>query len=335
MKFIDEADIHVKAGDGGSGSKHFHREKFVPLGGPDGGNGGNGGSIILKADQDTQTLVDFKFQAIWKADDGNAGDKRLKDGKSGEDLIILVPIGTQVFNQEKELVCDLKEKDNIFVLAKGGKGGKGNSFFKSSTNRSPDYSQSGTEGEEGNYKLSLKLVADVGLIGFPNAGKSTFISVVSAAKPKIADYPFTTLQPNLGVVKTKNQKSFVLADIPGLIPDAHKGKGLGIQFLKHVERTKVLLHLIDTNNELYGSPLEQYKKLNFELKNFSNILNNKKQIIAITKSDTLDEEKIKEIKKEFKEINQDIFIISSVKKENLDQLIFKLEDILSLNKELE
>lgn len=253
MKFIDEATIFVEAGHGGSGIKSFYREKFVPLGGPDGGNGGRGGSVVLVATSNLTTLLDFHFQPRWKATDGLKGQGSRKDGRAGDDLIIQVPVGTQVyksagFDEKKEpilgeLVCDFDQDGATLTLAQGGRGGKGNSFFKSPTNRAPEHFQPGEEGGIGEYVLSLKLVADVGLVGLPNAGKSTLISRISAARPKIADYPFTTLTPNLGVVQAKGGKSFVVADIPGLIPGAHQGKGLGIKFLKHVERTKVIAHL--------------------------------------------------------------------------------------------
>ena len=234
MKFIDEATIEVQAGHGGSGCKHFRREKYVPYGGPDGGNGGNGGSVILVADENTQTLLDFRFKPKWKAENGCPGEGARRDGRAGENLLIKVPVGTQVLDVETdEVLADLFEKDQQYIIARGGRGGLGNTMFKSSTNRTPEYFQPGEEGEAGIYKLSLKLVADIGLIGLPNAGKSTLISRISAAKPKIADYPFTTLIPNLGVVKY-GEGSFVVADIPGLIPGAHAGKGLGIRFLKHV-----------------------------------------------------------------------------------------------------
>jgi GTP-binding protein len=283
MKFIDEATILVEAGHGGSGIKSFYREKFVPLGGPDGGNGGRGGSVILVATANLTTLLDFHFQPRWKATDGLKGQGSRKDGKAGEDLIIKVPVGTQVyksagFDENKEpilgdLVCDFDKDGATMTLAQGGRGGKGNSFFKSPTNRAPEHFQPGEEGESGEYVLSLKLVADVGLVGLPNAGKSTLISRISAARPKIADYPFTTLTPNLGVVQAKGGRSFVVADIPGLIPGAHQGKGLGIKFLKHVERTKVIAHLIDPSQlKDDGSPfppLEAWEAITNELRLFS------------------------------------------------------------------
>ena len=246
MQFLDEAIISIKAGHGGAGRTHFRREKFIPEGGPSGGDGGHGGSVYLVADTSKQTLLDFKFQPQWKAENGVMGGTSNKTGKSGEDIIVKVPPGTEVYNVDTgELIVDLTETEKPFCLARGGRGGKGNTFFKSATNRAPEHSQPGEPGDAGNFKLILKLIAHVGLIGLPNAGKSTLISTISSAKPKIADYPFTTLVPNLGVVQGSFGGSFVVADIPGLIPGASDGKGLGISFLKHIERTKILAHLIE------------------------------------------------------------------------------------------
>jgi len=329
MKFVDEAKIIVKAGNGGPGAKSFRREKFVPLGGPDGGNGGSGGSVTLVVDQGKSTLLDFHFRPIWEADSGDKGDGSRKDGLWGDDLIILVPQGTQVFKYDNDelgnLVCDLVESDAKFVLAKGGRGGKGNAFFKTSTNRAPEHFQPGEEGENGNYLLSLKLVADVGLVGFPNAGKSTLISRISSATPKIADYPFTTLTPNLGVVRAPGIDGFVVADVPGLIPGASVGKGLGIQFLKHIERTRVIAHLIDPNQlDENGEPqriLETYKIIRTELEAFSEELTHKEEVIVITKSDTIDEETLLSIKKDLASLDKQYFIISAVVGSGLEELL--------------
>jgi GTP-binding protein len=323
MKFIDEAVIHVQAGKGGPGSRHFRREKFVPLGGPDGGNGGRGGSVILRADPNIHTLLDFKFQAEWKAQDGSAGGGARKDGKAGEDIVIRVPVGTQVFAADPEthevadLVVDLDRAEREFPLAKGGRGGKGNSFFKTSTNQAPEYAQPGEEGEGGAYMLSLKLVADVGLVGFPNAGKSTLISRISAAKPKIADYPFTTLVPNLGVVQAKGGRTFVVADIPGLIPGASEGKGLGIRFLKHVERTKIIAHLLDlTQLEENGEEADLEKlfdSINYELGNFSAELAQREQLVVLTKVDAVSsQERVAHYEELFKKRGHQVISISSV-----------------------
>lgn len=333
MDFIDEARIEVAAGNGGPGSRHFRREKFVPLGGPDGGNGGDGGSVILVADTSKHTLLDFKFQAKWQAEHGSPGLGSQKDGKSGKDLLVHVPIGTQVFNAlDRTLVADLDQPAKEVVLSKGGRGGKGNSFFKTPTNRTPEHFQPGEPGESGTYLLSLKLVADVGLIGFPNAGKSTLISVISAARPKIADYPFTTLTPNLGVVRAKGGRSFVVADIPGLIPGASQGKGLGVKFLKHVERTRVLAHLIDPFQvDLNGepvNPLESFETINGELKTFSAELAEKSQLIVITKAD-LDPsgERLRAIQAEFSKAGKDTIIISSASGAGIPDLIERLADL--------
>lgn len=332
MKFIDEAVIEVKAGRGGAGSRSFRREKFVPLGGPDGGNGGRGGSIILKADPNVHTLLDFKFQAVWEAKSGEAGSGARKDGKAGEDIIIRLPVGTQVFafdvdaREPGELVVDLDGIDREFVIAKGGRGGKGNSFFKTSTNQAPEYAQPGEEGELGNYLLSLKLVADVGLVGFPNAGKSTLISRISAARPKIADYPFTTLVPNLGVVQAKGGRSFVVADIPGLIPGASEGKGLGIRFLKHVERTKIIAHLLDLTqlkeNGEEADLEELFDCINHELKSFSEEVAAREQLVVLTKADAVSSpERVKHYQTVFAERGFEVAVISSVTGAGIPELI--------------
>jgi GTP-binding protein len=332
MKFIDEAAIEVRAGKGGPGARSFRREKFVPLGGPDGGNGGRGGSIILKACQSVHTLLDFKFQAVWEARNGEGGSGARKDGKAGEDIVIRLPVGTQVFqfNPETEelgeLVVDLDTADREVILAKGGRGGKGNSFFKSATNQAPEYAQPGEAGESGSYLLSLKLVADVGLVGLPNAGKSTLISRISAARPKIADYPFTTLVPNLGVVRAKGGRSFVVADIPGLIPGASEGKGLGIRFLKHVERTKVIAHLLNlTELNEDGSECdlhEVFKAINYELRSFSEELAERKQIVVLTKADAvIDAERVAHYERLFSDMGYQVLVVSSVVGTGIDELI--------------
>ena len=332
MKFIDEAVIDVIAGKGGAGARSFRREKFVPLGGPDGGNGGRGGSVILRADSSVQTLLDFKFQPEWKASDGKPGSGARKDGPAGQDVIVKLPVGTQVLQYDPEtqevgdLVVDLDEIGKEFIIAKGGRGGKGNSFFKTSTNQAPEHAQPGEEGEHGSYKLSLKLVAHVGLVGFPNAGKSTLISRISAARPKIADYPFTTLVPNLGVVQAKGGRSFVVADIPGLIPGASEGKGLGIRFLKHVERTKIIAHLLDlTHLEEDGteSDLEQlFDAINHELKEFSEELASRKQLVVLTKKDSVSSpERVEHFKKRFKDRGFEVAVISSVTGDGIPEVI--------------
>lgn len=334
MKFIDEATIEVKAGHGGQGCAHFRREKFVPFGGPDGGNGGNGGSIILVADRNKHTLLDFKFRPVWEAPDGNNGHTSRKDGKNGEDLVVQVPVGTQIINSEtSEVLVDLDSDQKRFVLARGGRGGKGNTFFKSATNRAPEHAQPGEPGEAGSFLLSLKLVADVGLVGFPNAGKSTFIARVSAARPKIADYPFTTLTPNLGVVQVKGNQPFVIADIPGLIPGASSGKGLGIQFLKHVERTRVLLHLVDPLQlDDQGQPVRPEKAFQLiadELATFNTDLHKRKAIVALTKADANpDGETLAEASAWFANHGLECFIISSVSGTGIEELLFRLEALV-------
>lgn len=342
MKFIDEAIIRVEAGKGGSGCRHFHREKFVPRGGPDGGDGGAGGSIVLRADRNKSTLLDFTFQPRWKAEDGAKGEECNRNGKSGEDLIIAVPIGTEVYAYDEGAgektseipVADLDNDGSTHVLARGGRGGKGNAFFKSPTNRTPEHFQPGEAGQSGVFLLSLKLVADVGLIGFPNAGKSTLISRISAARPKIADYPFTTLTPNLGVVAARGGRSFVVADIPGLIPGAHLGKGLGVRFLKHVERTRVLAHLIDPlqldENGAPVPPLVAFDRINEELRSFSEELANKPQLVVITKADTLsDAAVLASAQDEFRNRGLGCIVISSVSGQGIPELIEELASRIS------
>lgn len=333
MKFVDEVIIQVEAGNGGKGCKSFHREKFVPFGGPDGGNGGKGGDVILVADRNKGTLLDFKFRPQWKAEDGNPGEGSNCDGKWGEDLRIPVPVGTSILRVgsegsegEPEFIADLTQDGQEFILAAGGRGGKGNAFFKSATNRVPEHTQPGEAGAAGTFMFSLKLVADVGLVGFPNAGKSTLISRISSAKPKIADYPFTTLTPNLGVVAGPNGTSFVVADIPGLIPGASEGKGLGIQFLKHIERTRLIAHLIDPLqlNEL-GEPqsvTESFDKIQQELHSFSQTLSEKPQIIVLTKCETISEEAREQMLNELQPLAaHGAVAISSVTGTNVKELI--------------
>ncbi len=332
MKFIDEVEIEVTAGKGGAGCKSFRREKFVPLGGPDGGNGGQGGSVILVADNNLLTLLDFRYRPLWKAEDGKPGEGSRREGKSGEDLIIKVPMGTEIINTESgELLKDLASNGDTFKVAKGGRGGKGNDFFKSATNRAPEKFQPGEAGAFIKIRLSLKLMADVALIGFPNAGKSTLISRVSEAKPKIADYPFTTLVPNLGVVRIGAGKSFVIADVPGLISGAHEGKGLGIRFLKHIERTKLLLHLIDINSEDQEPALEKvlkaHQEFQLELSQFSSDLTNKPQIVLLTKIDTLlDKSLIETMKTEFKNKGFECLAISSATGDGIKELLSALSN---------
>jgi GTP-binding protein len=292
MKFVDEAEIHVSAGAGGSGCISFRREKFIPLGGPDGGDGGKGGSVWLVADEGINTLIDFRHQRRFKAERGENGMGRQMSGRGGEDVVIRVPVGTSVVNVDtEEQIGDLTAHGERLLVAQGGIGGKGNIHFKSSVNRSPRRSTPGTPGDERELRLELKLLADVGLIGFPNAGKSTFIRAVSAARPKVADYPFTTLHPNLGVVRIERERSFVIADIPGIIEGAAEGAGLGIRFLKHVMRTRVLLHLVDmAPADEDVDPATQVRTIAQELKKFDAELAKRPRWLVLNKADLLPEE---------------------------------------------
>jgi GTP-binding protein len=289
MKFVDEAEIRVHAGNGGNGCASFRREKFIPFGGPDGGDGGAGGSVFIVADENLNTLVDFRHQRVYRAQRGENGMSRQMYGKAGEDLDIRVPVGTVVINVDTdEIIGDLTEHGERLLVAQGGHGGLGNVHFKSSTNRAPRRSTNGAEGDERALRLELKLLADVGLLGFPNAGKSTFIRAVSAATPRVADYPFTTLIPNLGVVRVETDKSFVIADIPGLIEGAADGAGLGIQFLKHVARTRLLLHLVDmAPQDGETAPATQVKAIEAELKKFDPKLLKRPRWLVLNKLDLL------------------------------------------------
>lgn len=295
MKFIDIARIYVKAGNGGNGIVSFRREKYVPKGGPDGGNGGRGGHIILKANPNLTTLLDFKYKSHFRAENGKPGGSNNKTGKNGEDLIIPVPCGTVVKNAlTGEMIADLLQPGQEVIVAHGGQGGRGNAEFATPTNQTPRYAEKGKPGEEFELILELKVIADVGIVGFPNVGKSTLISVISDAKPKIADYPFTTLTPNLGVVKIDIGKNFVVADIPGLIEGASDGKGLGLEFLRHIERTKVLLFLLDATS---SNIKKDFKILENELKKYNKELLDKEKIIAINKLDIVPENKWSELLK--------------------------------------
>ncbi|MCX7908793.1 MAG: GTPase ObgE [Ignavibacteria bacterium] len=323
MKFIDIAKIYVKAGNGGNGIVSFHREKFVPKGGPDGGNGGRGGHIILRTNPNLTTLLDFKYKSHFKAENGKPGGPNNKTGKNGEDLIIQVPCGTVVKNAETdEILVDLVEPFQEFIVAHGGKGGRGNAEFATPTNQTPRYAEKGQPGEELTIILELKVIADVGIVGFPNVGKSTLISVISEAKPKIADYPFTTLTPNLGVVKIDIGKNFVIADIPGLIEGASEGKGLGLEFLRHVERTKVLLFLLDATSADLKS---DFKILVNELKKYNKELLEKEKIIAINKLDIVPQDKWKDLLKiNFGKNFPKPVGISALTRYGIDSLVFSL-----------
>ena len=322
MKFLDQAKIFVKAGDGGNGIASFRREKFIEYGGPNGGDGGDGGSVILKAVNGLNTLIDFRFAQHFKSENGDKGGSNNKTGHGGKDLYLRVPLGTQVYAEDKKtLIYDFTKENEEFILAKGGKGGVGNTKFKSSTNRAPRKFTKGKSGEEISVWLELKIIADVGLIGFPNAGKSSFLTISTKARPKIADYPFTTLKPNLGVVQF-DDKEIVMADIPGLIEGAHKGIGLGDKFLKHVERCKSLLHIIDINED---DLIKKYKIIREELSQYSEKLTKKKEIVVFNKIDLLTEEeknnKIKEFKKFYK---KKFFQISLLKKQNIKEVLRSL-----------
>lgn len=330
MKFVDEAEIYVKAGDGGNGCISFRREKFIPKGGPDGGDGGNGGNIIFRASKNLNTLLDFRYKKKYLAENGKPGEGKNKHGRSGQDLILPVPVGTVIRDVDKNtIIADLVRDGEEAFIAKGGKGGRGNAHFATPVRQTPRFAEKGLKGEERNIKLELKLLADVGLIGFPNAGKSTLLSVISAAKPKIADYPFTTLVPNLGVVKYGDFKSFVVADIPGLIEGAHRGEGLGHSFLKHIERTKVLLHLVDLSYLGHKKPLKGFEIINEELKLFNEAISEKPQIVVIGKMDLSDVRKrAKRYENYFLKRGFKVFKISSATREGIDDLLFYLSTFL-------
>ena len=319
MKFLDQDKIYVKAGNGGNGLASFRREKFVEFGGPNGGDGGAGGSVILKAVNGLNTLIDYRFAQHFKATSGEKGGSNNKSGHSGKDLYLRVPLGTQVYAEDKKtLIYDFTKENEEFVLAKGGLGGVGNTKFKSSTNRAPRKFTKGKEGEEISVWLELKIIADVGLIGFPNAGKSSFLSISTRARPKIANYPFTTLNPNLGVVQI-DDKEIVLADIPGLIEGAHKGVGLGDQFLKHIERCNSLLHIIDINED---DLIKNYKIIREELKQYSEKLLKKKEIVVFNKIDLLEEnEKNKKLQNFKKFFKKKFYEISILNKQNINVVL--------------
>ena len=322
MKFIDEVKIEVSSGKGGNGVVSFRREKHVAFGGPDGGNGGRGGNICIEGDENINTLMNYRGRKNYDAQDGENGRGSQMDGSTGEDLVLKVPVGTLIFHQEtNELLFDIVEHGQREVIAQGGRGGLGNAFFKSSTNQAPRYAQEGEAGVHVPLKLELKLIADIALIGLPNAGKSTLISSISAAKPKIADYPFTTLTPNLGVVSVDDD-SLVVADIPGLIEKASEGKGLGIQFLKHIERTSALVHLVDCSMLLEPfEALDDYSTVRNELLSFKPELGNKPEIVCLTKIDAMSEEEISKFQKTMEEaLDRKVLPISSVSGRNLDLL---------------
>ena len=320
MKFLDQAKIYIKAGDGGSGSASFRREKFIEYGGPDGGDGGDGGSIIIESDRNLNTLIDFRYSQHFKAKNGNPGSKRNKTGGNGKDLVLKVPTGTQIYEEDNNtLIYDFTKNKERYLVASGGKGGLGNVRFKSSTNRAPKKKTNGKIGEEFWIWLQLKVIADIGIIGQPNAGKSSLLAALTRAKPKIANYPFTTINPNLGVTYYDG-KEVTLADIPGLVEGAHKGVGLGDKFLRHIERCKILLHLIDLSEK---DLINSYKKIKLELSAYDKSLGNKKEIIFFNKSDLLKKKDIDKKLKEFKNKVKTKYEIISV---------FSIKDILKVKK---
>lgn len=333
--FIDRAKIHVQGGDGGNGVTAFRREKFVPRGGPSGGDGGRGGDVVLVADSSLNTLLHLRYNPRHVADRGLHGEGSNRSGREGEDLVVRVPVGTQIFDAETgELLHDLNNDGARWLAARGGRGGFGNAHFTSSTNRAPRYHQSGSRGEERELQLELKLLADVGLVGFPNAGKSTFISTVSAARPKIADYPFTTLEPHLGVVDLGDFRTFVIADVPGLIEGAHTGAGLGDRFLRHIERTKLLLHLVDVSSLPQQDPAIAYETVNRELASYSADLATRPQFVVATKIDALDDPgRLASLRERAAEDGNPFFAISSATNEGVRELIHavsaKLDELSS------
>ncbi|WP_077308421.1 GTPase ObgE [Terribacillus halophilus] len=327
--FVDQVKVYVKAGDGGNGLVAYRREKYVPLGGPAGGDGGNGGDVIFKVDEGLNTLMDFRYQRHFKAQRGDNGMSKGQHGKNSEPLILPVPPGTLVRDEETgEVIADLTKHEQQAVIAKGGRGGRGNSRFATPRNPAPDFAENGEPGVERNLQIELKLIADVGLVGFPSVGKSTFLSVVSAAKPKIADYHFTTLAPNLGVVETKDQRGFVLADLPGLIEGAHEGIGLGHQFLRHVERTRVIVHVIDMAATEGRDPYDDYVTINEELKEYNEDLPSRPQIIIANKMDIPEAEENLVIFKEKIPEEIDIFPISAITRDGLQDVLYAIADKL-------
>lgn len=334
MKFFDEASIYVAAGDGGNGCSSFRREKYVEYGGPDGGDGGAGGDIILEASDSLNTLVDFRYQRRFLAEHGKKGGSRNCTGASGEDLILKVPVGTTIIDDDtEEVVIDLVDAGQTHLIAKGGHGGLGNARFKSSVNRAPRKTTSGSTGESFNLRMQLKVLADVGLLGMPNAGKSTLVGAVSAAKPKIADYPFTTLIPQLGVVKVDRMRSFVISDIPGLIEGASEGAGLGLRFLKHLSRTRVLLHMVDATELDGGDPARQAEAIIQELENFAPSLLERERWLVFNKCDLLFEEELAAVKKAVTErldFKGRVYTISALEGSGLKQLNYDLMEALEL-----
>jgi GTP-binding protein len=338
MKFVDEAEIRVEAGKGGNGCLSFRREKYIEKGGPDGGDGGNGGNVYMQADASLNTLVDFRFVPLYRAESGKPGQGKNCTGRGGEDLLVRVPIGTSVIDVDtEEIIADLNTTEKQVMVAKGGVHGQGNTRFKSSTNRAPRKTTNGTPGEARLLQLQLRLVADVGLLGIPNAGKSTLIRATSAATPKVADYPFTTLVPNLGVISLGMERSFVMADIPGLIEGASEGAGLGFRFLKHLSRTRLLLHLIDVLPVDNSNPVDNAQKIIVEVEKFSDTLAKKERWLVLNKTDLIDREAVAELKEELRKAlnwTGDIHEISALNREGCDDLCQKLMVSIENHREL-
>ncbi len=331
LKFIDEVTITVVAGKGGDGCLSFRREKYVPQGGPDGGDGGQGGSVVLEASERKRSLLDFRYRNLFRAEPGRDGSGGNRHGRSAQDLLVEVPVGTVVKDPlNGETLADLTRAGQKSIAAKGGKGGKGNAHFVTSTHRTPRFAQQGQQGEQRILRLELKLIADVGLVGLPNAGKSTLVSGVSAARPKIADYPFTTLTPNLGVVQYEDAPPFVMADVPGLIEGAHQGAGLGVRFLKHIERTRLLVHVIDLSRLPPDNLLEPFKQIEHELETYSEELRKKPRIIVLNKTDLVkDTHELNRIEKCYRELGYPVLLVSSLKKEGLRELVRFLNQSLN------
>ncbi len=333
---IDNVKITVRSGDGGNGAISFRREKYVANGGPDGGDGGRGGNVFIKVDANVDTLLDFRYKKMFRAEDGKKGEGSRCTGKSAKDLYILVPKGTIVKDIDKDkIVADLSNDDDEILIAKGGKGGKGNQHFATSTRQVPNFAEAGQKGVTKNLELELKMIADVGLIGFPNVGKSTIISTISSAKPKIANYHFTTLDPALGVVRANNNDTFVMADIPGIIEGASDGVGLGLEFLKHIERTRLLLHVVDISGMEQRDPVDDFNKINLELKKYSEKLSNKKQIVVANKMDALsDEENLKRLEEVCNKKGLKLFKVSGATGMGLGELIdYIAEELKTIPKE--
>ncbi|MGV8074791.1 MAG: GTPase ObgE [Syntrophobacteraceae bacterium] len=335
MKFVDEVKIRVRSGNGGNGCLSFRREKYVPKGGPDGGDGGKGGDVVLESSERKHTLLDFRYRNIFKASSGRHGEGANRHGRGGGDLVLEVPVGTVVKDVETgQILADLSQTGQRFVVARGGRGGRGNARFVSSTRQAPRIADDGEEGIEREVFLELKLIADIGLVGFPNVGKSTLIAAVSAAHPKIADYPFTTLTPSLGVVRYEDAPAFVMADIPGIIEGAHEGAGLGIRFLRHIERTRILVHIIDVAQIPPNDPLLPYRQVEHELSSHSEALASKERVVVLNKIDIMhDLDKLDEIADAYRQLGHPVVLISALSRQGLRDLVLLLTQLLSRHTE--